>query len=204
MPTREELIAGIVDAEWILFDLVENEGGRASCQDDEQTFRIMRGSQFSGWDEQMLESYFEDLLVAASEGRNLLEEKYAYMMESTDPEIFAEMKDQLPAISDGKRVLIEQIVATSLKWQDETFQKYPKIASRGRTMTSDTDGTYNASFETYLRGELSTYSEQTLTAYALHTQELLARGENLDLIILDATMRQYGFASIDEAEATLK
>ena len=42
-----ELIGKIVDEEWAQFQLVNNQGGRASCQDDWRQFSIMRGSQFS-------------------------------------------------------------------------------------------------------------------------------------------------------------
>ncbi len=40
--TREELIDAIVLHEWQQFDKVKNEGGRADCQDDWNTFSIMR------------------------------------------------------------------------------------------------------------------------------------------------------------------
>ena len=44
--TREELTDGIVAAEWFMFDKVNNIGGRADCQDDLETFSIMRRSFF--------------------------------------------------------------------------------------------------------------------------------------------------------------
>ena len=47
----EELIEKIVMLEWKAFDKVENQGGRASCQDDWSTFSIMRKSQYMLWEE---------------------------------------------------------------------------------------------------------------------------------------------------------
>ncbi|MDY2738998.1 MAG: DUF4125 family protein [Acidaminococcus sp.] len=38
-----KLIQRIIEREWTLFDEVHNIGGRASCQDDRETFFIMRG-----------------------------------------------------------------------------------------------------------------------------------------------------------------
>ena len=76
-----ELIENIVDREWSMFDRVRNEGGRASCQNDPATFRIMRTSQFMTWPEDLLRSYLADLEAADRVGRNLLTEKYAFMME---------------------------------------------------------------------------------------------------------------------------
>lgn len=54
-----ELIGKIVDEEWAQFQLVNNQGGRASCQDDWRQFSIMRGSQFSVWPENLLQDLEE-------------------------------------------------------------------------------------------------------------------------------------------------
>lgn len=70
----------IAEAEWKLFEQVHNIGGRASCQDSPDTFFIMRSSQLMAWSEAMQESYWNDLITATQQGRNLLTEKYAYMM----------------------------------------------------------------------------------------------------------------------------
>ena len=49
MTKKERFIEAVVDIEWIQFQQVHNEGGRASCQDDRETFEIMRKSQFLAW-----------------------------------------------------------------------------------------------------------------------------------------------------------
>ena len=68
----EKLIDKIIELEWMFFGLVRNEGGRASCQDDWKTFRVMRRSQFMAWTVPVLESWLDDLLTARAEGRNPL------------------------------------------------------------------------------------------------------------------------------------
>ncbi len=53
-----------------IFDKVENEGGRASCQDNWDTFSKMRRSQYMAWPLPLLESWKSDLVRANEEGRN--------------------------------------------------------------------------------------------------------------------------------------
>ena len=61
MEEREALIDEVIEREWEQFQYVQNEGGRASCQDDHETFVIMRKSQFMNWTQELLESYRQDL-----------------------------------------------------------------------------------------------------------------------------------------------
>ena len=63
MGENSELITRILDIEWNMFTTVNNEGGRAACQDDRLTFEVMRRSQFEAWDRDSLESYYADLTV---------------------------------------------------------------------------------------------------------------------------------------------
>ena len=111
-------IKDIVAEEWRQFQLVQNEGGRASCQDDFPEFQRQRESQFKAWPQQLLDSYYQDLLDAAQQGRNLLTEKYAYMMRETAPERFAAMEHLLPPVDGEKRALVEEIVAAHLEWAE--------------------------------------------------------------------------------------
>ena len=66
----------------------------------------MRYSQFSAFTAEMLTSYRKDLRLAGEEGRNLLMEKYAYMMEFTDPAYFdAALRSRLPRHFAGKKTI---------------------------------------------------------------------------------------------------
>ena len=89
---KEDLIASIVALEWEMFQNVNNVGGRAACQDNFETFSVMRSSQATAWSEAALASYLEDLTDAQENGRNLLTEKYARMMEFTAPLEYARIQ----------------------------------------------------------------------------------------------------------------
>ena len=71
----QELIAQIVAQEWAQFNDVQNNGGRASCQNNPKEFEIMRSSQLKTWSEDVLKSYLNDLTTAGYMGRNMLTEK---------------------------------------------------------------------------------------------------------------------------------
>jgi hypothetical protein len=182
------LVRKIVDMEWEMFDVVENIGGRASCQDDERIFYIMRESQFGAWDEATLKSYLLDLQEAKIGGRNLLAEKYARMMEHTSPEEYAEIESSLPEVSGRALELVGQIVDIQLAWMKELREEIPELDQGGRPLYSKEDSLYETSYETYLRGELLTYSTETLESYAKHVMKLKAEGGNMDR---DVTLRQF-------------
>ena len=56
-PIITALSLSIAKAEFEAFDKVQNEGGRASCQNNWPTFKIMRMSQYMTWTEDMLLQY---------------------------------------------------------------------------------------------------------------------------------------------------
>ena len=57
------------------------------------------------------------------------------------------------------------------------------------------------SSQTYLRGELCTYSEKTMLLYASFIIGLLKTGRNLAIETMENTAKLYGYASIEDAEA---
>lgn len=194
----KNLIENIIDLEWAEFQEVNNEGGRAYCQDDWHSFHIYRKSQFLAWTEEMLESYYSDLVAAKNDNRNLLTEKYARMMESTAPENYRLIKDALPVITEEKQKIIYDITQISLKWAHEFAEQYPNLSERGRSLQASEDSLHNTSVETYLKGELATYSENTLKLYYKHVKQLLAENKNLTKIIMENTVREHGYASLDQ------
>ena len=92
---RDELMSEIIKLEWDMFSRVSNVGGPASCQMRPDTFKIMRKSQAATWSDELLASYLEDLKTATREGRNIMTEKYARMMESTFPEEYRKLAASL-------------------------------------------------------------------------------------------------------------
>ncbi|MCD8357373.1 MAG: DUF4125 family protein [Clostridia bacterium] len=198
-----ETVKGIVEMEWKLFDQVHNIGGRAACQDDRQTFFLMRSSQLMAWSTEMQESYYYDLLQAHQDGRNLLSEKYAYMMERTNPAEFADIRNRIPQRCAEKDAMIDRICQLHVAWQEALLQKYPKLAGQGRPVRKEEDTPAVTSFETYLWGELATYSFQTVRLYAEYAERIKKAGKNLGEIILNNTVAQYGYASLADAEKKL-
>ena len=163
---RRELEKQIIEKEWLMFQKVQDVNGRASCQDDWTTFLIMRISQFEGWDMNVLESYYDDIEQAEAQERNLIMEKYAYMMEETDPVYFLSIKGMLPEISEEKQLMAEKITSIYMEWEKEADIKYPNIRRHGRPAEGiGVDGT--VSVRNYLKCELYTYSVKTLALFIL-------------------------------------
>lgn len=126
MPSKKAArIAAIVDEEWRQFQQVQNEGGRASCQDDRSTFVLMRTSQFTPWNEEVLASYQQDLNRAGDQGWNLLTEKYARMMEHTAPQQYARLADRLPKRGPERLQLQELLISIMMRWTREVEQRCP-------------------------------------------------------------------------------
>lgn len=197
---HDAAVERIVQLEWETFDKVQNIGGRAACQDDWETFSIMRRSQYQPWPTQLLTQWIEVFEQALADGRNLITEKYAYMMESTDPEAFAEIKDKLPAVSEECVQLREAIIAIQIPWMEEFAASYPNLASRARTIHTEEDSQWETSYETYLRGELTVYPFELLYGYGRWIVSLHQQGKNLSRMILEETVHDYGYRTLEEAE----
>ncbi len=194
------MIGKIVEKEWVMFGNVNNVSGRASCQDDYETFHIMRESQLEAWSDEMLESYLDDLKQAEANGVNLLAEKYGYMMEYTSPIEFKQIRARLSPVTEAKKALIKEIVPVHVRWLEELAREFPKLTGNGRPIRAQQDSWRGVSFETYLTGELCTYSERTLRAYQKHLKEVEQNGGNMNRTVLEHTVKKYGYDSLMRAE----
>lgn len=202
MQERLEVAESVVEREWAQFTQVTNEGGPAACQDDLSTFHQMRLSQFLTWPTDLLRSYAADLDEAGSTGRNLLTEKYARMMASTEPDRYArEIAPQLPALDPSRVSEQERVVATQVAWAVDFCTRYPRLGRAMRTLRTTQDTFVDTSFETYLRGELGSYSDRTFEGYAHLVEETAALGGNLTEQTLRWTVLLVGYADLAEAEA---
>lgn len=187
----------IVDIEWALFDKTQNEGKRADCQDNWSTFSIMRRSQYYCWPKELLTLLLTDYTEAAANGRNVITEKYGYMMESTAPDSYAKIKDNLPLVDEDKQKVIEAIASIQVKWREEFAEEYPELSDNARLIHTSEDTEYITSYETYLRGELSTYHPDTLTMYGQFVAQCASKNINLTKMIMNMTTFFYGYSSLD-------
>jgi len=202
MQERLEVAESVVEREWAQFTQVTNEGGPAACQDDLSTFHQMRLSQFLTWPTDLLRSYAADLDEAGSTGRNLLTEKYARMMASTEPGRYArEIAPQLPALDPSRVSEQEHVVARQVAWAVDFCARYPRLGRAMRTLRTTQDTFVDTSFETYLRGELGSYSDRTFEGYARLVEETASSGGNLTEQTLRWTVLLVGYADLAEAEA---
>jgi hypothetical protein len=203
MTTKENLIHEIIDMEWGLFQKTRNIGGPADCQKDRKAFELHRISQALAWTEAPLKSYLTDLKEAVTQGRNLVSEKYARMMESTDPEEYARIEHLLPPLSHEVSSLVNKIIEIVIQWQEDLTERFPYILERGRTLYNSDDTPHSTSFETYLKGELETYSFKTLELYYECLLEQKRNNVNASEIDLEHKINHYGYDSMEDANTTL-
>ncbi len=200
----EELTDKIARLEFSAFDKVKNQGGRASCQNDWPTFYVMRKSQYLTFTRTMLLQYYYDFQRELSRGHNLIEEKYGRMMESTAPAEYEKIKHYFPELSKEKQAIIEQIVALQVAWMEEFATQYPNLADNARSVRTAEDNLYNTSYETYLRGEISTYSDKMLELYGRYIVNYAEENKNPAYVIMGNSAWIYGYDSLDKAEQAMK
>ena len=197
-----DLVEEVIRREWDQFQRTENEGGRASCQGNWPMFYQMRASQFMTWPEDLLRSYLDDLDEANRVGRNLVTEKYARMMASTAPDEYRErIEPFIPRLSDERVARQERVIAVQVAWARDFRGRYPKLGAAMRVLTTAEDTPEDTSFETYLRGELGTYSDRTMALYEAMVEDLQAAGRNLTEQTVANTVRLGGFADLEEGES---
>ena len=197
-----DLVEEVIRREWDQFQRTENEGGRASCQGNWPMFHQMRASQFMIWPEDLLRSYLDDLDEANRVGRNLVTEKYARMMASTAPDEYRErIEPFIPRLSDERVARQERVIAVQVAWARDFRGRYPKLGAAMRVLTTAEDTPEDTSFETYLRGELGTYSDRTMALYEAMVEDLQDAGRNLTEQTVANTVRLGGFADLEEAES---
>ncbi len=198
-----KLVDRIAELEFEAFDKVQNVGGRASCQNDWATFSIMRKSQYLTWNRPMLLQYLYDFTREYRRGHNLITEKYGRMMESTAPAEYERIKKNFPELSPEKKAIIEQIVQMQVAWMEEFSARYPHLADNARSIRSGEDNLYNTSYETYLRGEVSTYSDKMLELYGRYVVAYAKENRNLTYEIMLNSVQLYGYDGLDAAERFL-
>ena len=182
---NEDIIERILAKELKMFLSVPSVR-KSSCQDYPESFKLHRRAQFSCWSRETLESYLHDLERAEGKEINLMTQKYA------------RMDNLIPPLSSNP--LIDTIVGYHCAWQRSMMKKYPGIMCGGRPLSSAEDSAFLTSFETYLRGELETYSDTTLELLNFDILDKNAKGISMAEELYTFLVKDKGYDSLDEAE----
>lgn len=133
-------------------------------------------------------------------GANPITEKYARMMQSTAPEEYAKIEGQLPELEADSVRICNAVCEIQVGWMEDFAREYPVLASNARAIHTYEDTEWSTSYETYLRGELLTYSRTMLRMYSEHIVAIARENRNLAKMTMENTVRLYGYTSLDEAE----
>ncbi|MFM9414318.1 DUF4125 family protein [Peptococcus simiae] len=189
MPTKDALIQALIDLEWSFFTQVQGLNGRALCQENPQTFAIMRRAQHQIFSEKTLDALMNDLLDAAEAGRNPMTEKYARMMEQSDPDYFArELALECPTLSAEKATTLQALRQLFADAQSAFSENAMAQQVRGRVAVS---GAGEVSGLDYLMGELATWSMVTLSLALADIKAWQAAGRNPVEAIVAYTVDAY-------------
>jgi hypothetical protein len=189
MLKKEELIEEILELELEMFLSVATDRSY-TCQQNPEGLRLHRSAQFCIWAEDTLESYLEDLNRAKAEGLNLMTIKYA------------RMENLIPRENFNPQ--IKEIVDLFIHWQKEVIKTYPNLMAGGRRLVSKDDLIDQPSFETYLNGELETYSGSTLSLLHRDLLELSRAGINGAERVYEYLTEKLGYESITAADQASK
>jgi hypothetical protein len=201
---HKAIIDEIVSLEWEMFQDVNHGSPKVSCQNDPLTFRGMRSAQFRAWSLETLDSYFDDLRTARDSQRNLLKEKYVFMMLEADPELSVKYASIISFPGREAQELVASIMAVILDQTTRLHNTYPHVARTGRPLYASENQRGVTSIETYQRGELLTYSERTLKMLLAHIKSLAAKGESYVERVLFFSIQFYGFDTLEAAEMSVQ
>lgn len=195
-----QLIDKLVALEWDSFDKAMEDDMIMGCQDNWETFAVERKCVFMTWNNSMLESYIKDFEDAQKINVNLMTEKYARMLAGTSPEEYEEIQKMLPSIDEKKMAIIEEIVKIQVEFMESFADDYPNIIAGERSIHTFEDNADNISYETYLRAELMTYSDDTLSLYGQYIVGYAKNEKNLIEEIMSNKAKLNGYKSLDEFE----
>lgn len=83
---------------------------------------------------------------------------------------------------------------------EEFAKEYPNISEGARSIRTEEDSIFNTSYETYLRGELMTYSDKTLSLYGRFIVDIHQKNGNLAYVIIENTAKLYGYEDLGAME----
>jgi hypothetical protein len=112
------------------------------------------------------------------------------------------LKDLKNAVGEGVNLMT--VKYARMDGQEEMFKKYPYLMGGARPLSKSEDSARKTSFETYLGGELETYSGATLELLYKDMSEKIKDGVNMSEEVYGYLVREMGYSSIDDAEMKAK
>ncbi|MBR6307819.1 MAG: DUF4125 family protein, partial [Lachnospiraceae bacterium] len=88
-----------------------------------------------------------------------------------------------------KKQIIETIVAIQTGMTEAFYADHPDLLKQARSIHTSEDTEYNTSNETYLRGEISTYSDKMLELYGRYVASHAKEGKNITEEIISHTVK---------------
>lgn len=180
-----QVIDKIANYEWDMLLATRSNQKHLECKNNKYMFLLMRRSQWNVYPLDIQASYLRDIHKALGERRNLMIEKYGYMMEDTAPAAYEQIKNELPAKTPNKIALVTELLTYHKAWYEEAKTIVPKTVTLGRSVSAD--GTNDTPIDTYLKGEFFTYSEDTLQRLVAYAKAMNQIGTNL----IVETYKQY-------------
>lgn len=107
-------------------------------------------------------------------------------------------------IDNEKKQIIQVICQIETTMREEFQQHYPTLSSLSRSIYTNDDEKEKTSFETYLRGELMTYSSHSLYLYGQMIIHMWNQHQNIVELINQNTVKEYGYQNLEEAENALR
>ena len=169
------IINNIINLEWEMFKSVKASEPNP-CQENENTFRLMRWMGYSVMPEELLKEILNNVNQATLDDRNLMTEKYA------------RMADQIPVINNDP--LIDECVQIEKEMMVEVKKEFPLTFSG-----------QNSGFENYMRSELETYSESAIKLYYTFLINVKMGGRNVIKARYDNLFRKLGYESLADKES---
>ncbi len=184
MKNKNNIIQEIIEIELIML-LSVPAVNKNFIQESPTTFKLIRESSYEVWSEQALNSYLKDLRKAQQEEKNLMTLRYA------------RMDDLIPPLN--KNPLIDEIIKIDAVWEGKIREKHPYLF---KTVPGDRPGERTSS--KYLRAELETFSDLTLSYYYYDLLQALKDERNLVEEIYTRIFQKTGYQSLGEANLFFK
>lgn len=176
-----DIIDSIISIELEMFLDVKTrqEDGSAQCQEEPDTFKIMRWMSHSVLSAETLKSYLEDLISAKIADRNLMTEKYALM------------ENLIPHPKDNP--IITKIAVIELNWMNELRPKYPNLLHEN-----------SSTFKNYLICEYETYSDETIDCLMADINTAIDKKLNLTELRYKNLFKRLGYKSLEDLDQGCK